>query len=260
VAARREPVAPAPRGQAGARELSQIGDTAASWVAGPVLVSSTRTAIVPLGPSGRPPVAMAKLPGTPGGATGQQREGRTLSVLAAKPAVGDFTRYLPLRLIDGYVGHQPFVVERAMPGVAGDTVGAAVVDDALLRRWVDLRVDILARTTRRRAAVERLRRRLHAAWARRHVEIGWVHGDFWPGNVLVDPATVRGGGIVDWEWAGADELPAQGDRSLAVLGVAVVGRVGRWPRPVAAAAGCGAWCRRSRHVARPGQDVGVGTG
>ena len=209
--------------------LSQIGDTAASWVAGPVIVSSTRTAVVPLGPPGRPPVAMAKLAGTPGGVKSQQREGRTLGALAAEPAVGDFTRFLPLRLTDGYVGTQPFVVERAIPGVAGDIVGEsaavgaasaiavlhartahpAVVNDALLRRWVDNRVDILARATRRRDAVERLRRRLHAAWAGRHVEIGWVHGDFWPGNVIVDPATGAAAGIVDWEWAGADELPAQ---------------------------------------------------
>jgi hypothetical protein len=209
--------------------LSQIGDTARSWVAGPVVVSSTRTAVVPLGPPGRPPVAMAKFPGTPGGVRSQQREGRMLGGLAAEPAVGDFTRFLPLRLTDGYVGGQPFVVERAMPGIAADIVGEsaavgaasaiavlhartarpAVVDDALLRRWVDNRIDILARSTRRRDAVERLRWRLHAAWAGRHVEIGWVHGDFWPGNVIVDPATGAAAGIIDWEWAGADELPAQ---------------------------------------------------
>jgi len=165
----------------------------------------------------------------------QQREGRALNALTAEPAVGDFTRFLPLRMTDGYVGDQPFVLERAMPGIAADTmasgsrmaasvtVGAAsaigvlhartahsaVVDAALLRRWVDLRVDILARATRRRDAVETLRRRLHAAWAGREVEIGWVHGDFWLGNVMVDPATGVAAGIIDWEWAARDELPAQ---------------------------------------------------
>jgi hypothetical protein len=74
---------------------------------------------------------------------------------------------------------------------------------------VDLRVDILARATRRRDAVETLRRRLHAAWAGREVEIGWVHGDFWLGNVMVDPATGVAAGIIDWEWAARDELAAQ---------------------------------------------------
>ncbi len=209
--------------------LSQIGDTAASWVAGPVIVSSTRTAVVPLGPPGRPPVAMAKLPGTPGGARSQQREGRTLGVLAAEPAVGDFTRFLPLRLTDGYVGAQPFVVERAMPGVAGDIVGesaavgaasaiavlhahtahTAVVDDALLRRWVDNRVDILARATRRRdgrrAAAQPAARRLGRTPRRdrlgaRRLLARQRHRR---------PGDGAAAGIVDWEWAGADELPAQ---------------------------------------------------
>lgn len=216
------------------RLLATIGDPAERWVAGSPLVSSTRTAVVPLGPPDSPPVAMAKLPGTWIGVSSQQREGRALNALAAEPAVGDFTRYLPLRMTDGYVGDQPFVLERAMPGIAADTVSGtgvaasatvgaasaigvlhartarpAVVDAALLRRWVDVRVEILARATRRRDAVEALRNRLHAAWAGREVEIGWVHGDFWLGNVMVDPTTGVAAGIVDWEWAARDELAAQ---------------------------------------------------
>jgi hypothetical protein len=217
------------------RLLATIGDPAQRWVAGPPLVSSTRTAVVPLGPPGGPPVAMAKLPGTRVGVSSQQREGRALNALTSEPAVGDFTRFLPLRMTDGYVGDQPFVLERAMPGIAADTVAsrgrvaasvtvgaasaigvlhartahAAVVDAALLRRWVDVRVDIVARATRRREALETLRRRLHAAWAGREVEIGWVHGDFWLGNVMVDPTTGVAAGIIDWEWAARDELAAQ---------------------------------------------------
>ena len=217
------------------RLLATIGDPARRWVAGPPLVSSTRTAVVPLGPPGGPPVAMAKLPGTRVGVSSQLREGRALNALSAEPAVGDFTRFLPLRMTDGYVGDQPFVLERAMPGIAADTVASrspvagsvtvgaasaigvlhtrtahpAVVDAALLRRWVDVRVDIVARATRRRDALETLRKRLHAAWAGREVEIGWVHGDFWLGNVMVDPATGVAAGIIDWEWAARDELAAQ---------------------------------------------------
>jgi hypothetical protein len=215
------------------RLLATIGDPAERWVAGPPLVSSTRTAVVPLGPPGCPPVAVAKLPGTRVGVTSQQREGRALDALAAEPAVGDFTRFLPLRMTDGYVGDQPFVLERAVPGIAADSVGvpgngsvaagaasaigvlhartahATVVDATLLRRWIDVRIEILCRATRRRGTVDGLRRRLHAAWAGRRVDIGWVHGDFWLGNVMVDPATGAPAGIVDWEWAARDELAAQ---------------------------------------------------
>jgi len=62
------------------RLLATIGDPAERWVAGPPLVSSTRTAVVPLGPPGCPPVAVAKLPGTRVGVTSQQREGRALDL------------------------------------------------------------------------------------------------------------------------------------------------------------------------------------
>jgi Phosphotransferase enzyme family len=211
------------------RVLGQLGDKAGSWVAGPVLVSSTRTAVVPLGPPGSAPVAMAKLPGTSDGFTSQQREGRALGLLAAEPAVGDFARLLPLRLGDGHIGAQPFVVERAIPGIAADAAGPsaavaaisairvlhertarlAVVGEDLLNQWVDQRIDILTRATRRHDVVDRLRRRLHTAWAGRHVQVSWVHGDFWAGNVIVDPATGAAEGIIDWEWAAADELPEQ---------------------------------------------------
>ena len=217
------------------RLLATIGDPAERWVAGPPLVSSTRTRGGAARAAGRPPVAMAKLPGTRVGVTSQQREGRALNALAAEPAVGDFTRFLPLRMTDGYVGDQPFVLERAMPGIAADTVpdggrvAASVTVGAALAIGVlhashgpsrrgrcgtapalgGCRVDILARATRRREALDGLRRRLHAAWAGREVEVGWVHGDFWLGNVMVDPATGVAAGIIDWEWAARDELPAQ---------------------------------------------------
>jgi hypothetical protein len=36
-----------------------------------------------------------------------------------------------------------------------------------------------------------------------------VHGVYWLGNVLADPSSGAVTGIVDWEWAGDRELPAQ---------------------------------------------------
>ena len=213
------------------RLLRELGETAESWVAGPVFVSNTRTAVVPLGPRDHEPVAMAKLPGTAAGAASQEREGRALAALSAQP-IGDFARLLPLRMGDGRVAGTPYVLERAIPGITADTADpgslalatdaaatiavlhsrtarSSIVDDALLRHWVDDRVDILARATRKHASAQRLRTRMHAAWAGRRVEIGWVHGDFWLGNVLLEPRTRAVAGIVDWEWAVPDELPAQ---------------------------------------------------
>jgi Phosphotransferase enzyme family len=209
--------------------LAAMGEPATHWVAGPPMISSTRTAVVPLGPAGMAPVAMAKIPGTAGAAAAQRREGRVLTALAAERSLGDFTSLLPVRLTDGSVGGQAFVVERALPGVPAETAGpsaaigaataiadlhrrtthSAVVDAAILRRWVDDRVELLTRATRRHATVDRLRGHLRRSWAGRRVDVCWVHGDFWLGNVMVDARTGATAGIVDWEWAEADELPAQ---------------------------------------------------
>jgi aminoglycoside phosphotransferase (APT) family kinase protein len=39
-----------------------------------------------------------------------------------------------------------------------------------------------------------------------HISLGWVHGDFWSENVLVDPASGLVTGVVDWDSAEASGL------------------------------------------------------
>jgi aminoglycoside phosphotransferase (APT) family kinase protein len=48
---------------------------------------------------------------------------------------------------------------------------------------------------------------LRDALAGRRVAVSWVHGDFVPGNILVDPVARRVTGIVDWELARPADLP-----------------------------------------------------
>ena len=52
-----------------------------------------------------------------------------------------------------------------------------------------------------------MRRELCDALAARRLAVGWSHGDFVPGNILVDPAAARVTGIVDWELARPADLP-----------------------------------------------------
>jgi aminoglycoside phosphotransferase (APT) family kinase protein len=86
-----------------------------------------------------------------------------------------------------------------------------------------------------------LRERLHAGLLGREVQAGWIHGDFWLGNIRVAPDTGRATGIIDWDCAGSPELPAHDLVHLALYGqslergvslgsmVAEVVEKGTWP-------------------------------
>lgn len=77
------------------------------------------------------------------------------------------------------------------------TQSVQVVDDGMLGRWVDEPADLIRRTVRASGGVDRLISTLHKDLAGRQVTLGWTHGDFHPGNILVSAdGTVTG--IVDW--------------------------------------------------------------
>jgi hypothetical protein len=88
------------------------------------------------------------------------------------------------------------------------TAATALVDDATLERWVTTPLDGLRQLGRPARALARLGGELREFLAGRSVEVSWVHGDYWPGNLLVDELTGSLHGVVDWEWAAAGELPA----------------------------------------------------
>ena len=50
---------------------------------------------------------------------------------------------------------------------------------------------------------------LSAALTGRAMRIGWIHGDLWPANVLIDPATWQVSGLVDVDSAEPGELLLQ---------------------------------------------------
>src|SRR5581483_8738220 len=63
----------------------------------------------------------------------------------------------------------------------------------VLARWLDVPLDLLHRLTqalpqssRYDRVVERVRAELHTALSGREVQVGWIHGDFWPSNLLVN--------------------------------------------------------------------------
>jgi aminoglycoside phosphotransferase (APT) family kinase protein len=214
--------------------VAQSGvEEAAGWVLQAAHLSGTQVAVLMVGAPGRPAAAVVKMPATPGGVASQRREAEALAALRAERSLGELAELIPGRLAEGELDGIAYTVERAVPGVEGrvllgdpsmrDRVVAAaaavigrfhqatstqvVVDDELLERWVGSRVRLLAPATRNAAALERLEQLLRRAWEGRSVDVAWVHGDYWPANVIFDPALAVAG-IIDWEWAAARELPA----------------------------------------------------
>src|SRR5205823_14958834 len=85
----------------------------------------------------------------------------------------------------------------------GDLV---TVDAAQVAEWIDGPLDVLAahaarggRLGRRMSsAIRRLRADLTEGLVGRTLRVGWVHGDYTAGNVLVDDAGTAVTGVIDW--------------------------------------------------------------
>ena len=234
------------------REVVAQSDAAEAtgWVLHASHLSGTQVVVLMVGLPGEPPAAVVKIPSTSEGVASQRREAEALAALRSEPSVGDLAALIPGRLAEGEVAGIAYTVERAVPGVEGRvllgdpamrdrvvaaaagvirrlhraTATTALVDDELLERWVSSRARLLAPATRNAAALERLERLLRRAWEGRSVEVAWVHGDYWPANVIFDRESAsRTGsgdlkvtGIIDWEWAAPRELPAHDLLYLAI--------------------------------------------
>jgi Phosphotransferase enzyme family len=102
---------------------------------------------------------------------------------------------------------------RLIDGLHSATASERRIDAETLEGWMHLplrRLERFAETRHRRgellASVDLLGRDLAGSLLGRTVRLGWIHGDFWPGNILAEPGTGRITGVVDWDQATADQL------------------------------------------------------
>lgn len=179
--------------------------------------------------------AALKVATTGRGVASLQREQETLRRLWSDGGLGDWRALLPEPLAAGQAGGGAYLLTRRLPGLDGRRLVAeqaawltpaaisaiaplhllaaepAVAGAALLRQLVDEPASRLRQVASSATSLERLVSALRARLEGHRVTLGWTHGDFYPGNVLV---SARGQvvGIVDWGQAR--------ERDLAIMDIA----------------------------------------
>jgi aminoglycoside phosphotransferase (APT) family kinase protein len=200
-------------------------------------LTSTDMAVVVLAPVDESPCLVIKLPLTAEAARGLERETGVLAALHDDERLGAWRDLVPHPCASGRVERQCYRVDLALTGrpaldrakdpaargrmleQAAETIQvvhratATTVpgDLALTKRWIDAHLGELlhhGRPSRSLASrFERLRHELHDALAGHTFSAGWIHGDYWLGNILFSGEVSRPDGIVDWDAAGPVELP-----------------------------------------------------
>jgi Ser/Thr protein kinase RdoA (MazF antagonist) len=214
------------------------------WRTDRALRTVTDTSVLTVsGPRGE---AVLKVTNTQSGLAGLRREGDVLRRLWADEGLGNWRAMLPVPLDSGDADSGAFLLTSRLPGQDGREVppetasrvtSAAVdaitslhrrtrtirmVDQALLSSWVDQPAQRVRMALPANGAVGRLAESLRADLSGRMLTLGWTHGDFHPGNLLVG-ADGRVTGIVDWGEARDEDLPVL-DLAFWLLTVPVPGQ------------------------------------
>jgi aminoglycoside phosphotransferase (APT) family kinase protein len=202
-------------------------------------VTSTGVVVVMVGPRDAEPCAVIKLARTAPAVAVLRRETAVLTALHAQPGLGSWRELMPQPYADGELSGYRYRIDSALPGrlrigrspdhpgwrhllrQAAEAIAvlhrqtATVVDvnAKVLKLWVDAPLHELSQLRGRDAALARRLRRLHdelyEALVGHRLSAGWIHGDYWLGNLLFagsDPSLTALRGIVDWETAAAAEL------------------------------------------------------
>jgi aminoglycoside phosphotransferase (APT) family kinase protein len=189
-----------------------------------------------------------KVPSTVEAAPALRRQAAVLDELHADPRLAGWCAVVPRGLGRGRVNGRDYWVEEALAGrpptvslVRGGRAGGLleagarlaeelhartaaerVLDRATVDAWVDRPAGRVEEyLTARRCPPERvetlgrIRGELAAFLTGRTVRTSWIHGDFWPGNLLVSGAAITG--AVDWDQAHRGQAPLHDLLHLHVL-------------------------------------------
>jgi O-antigen/teichoic acid export membrane protein/thymidylate kinase len=210
-----------------------------SWVPGRISVTETGVGLVRLGPLEEPGRLIVKLPLSAGAEDALETHVRVVRQLTADSRLRSWSDLLPIIRGEGQAGELRYVVEDLLPGRPASALvrGAArasaltaaaeaiaemhdrtreqlLADDDVLDSWIWRPVRAVCaalpaslRSNMRVDAFHEIASCAVRAIGGREVRVGWIHGDYWPGNVLVSADGARATGIVDWDLAGPRQPP-----------------------------------------------------
>jgi hypothetical protein len=197
-------------------------------------------AMAMLGHPGQSPSLIVKIGHDLDARAGLDREATMLRALRSDERLGQWRDLLPLECARGEWRGFGYVVERALPGRSAlhlfldpamreqlqtnvvevistlhqRTASVITVDEPALDRWIGTPISLIRRLASRRqwavpsvARLDSLELELRASLLGRKATTCWVHGDFWPGNLLVATDGLAVTGIVDWDMGATDDLP-----------------------------------------------------
>jgi aminoglycoside phosphotransferase len=221
------------------RDVTNDGhEAAANWRLRRIQRTLTGIAVMHLGPPTDAPVAILMLPQTAAGVRLLRRHASAIAQLHADEASAPIAHLVPRVIRQGEIQRQYYLLMEALPGESAIGMlsepahratmlrDAAELISGLHRRsrrpltidlltsveWIDRpaqTINALLDPRHReelRLPLERLRDELHESLASRNLFVGWIHGDFWPGNLLVDRVGAITG-IVDWDRADRSQPP-----------------------------------------------------
>jgi phosphotransferase family enzyme len=224
-----------------------------NWSIADARWTDNRVAVVKLMSTAGAQPLILKLAATTHGGQSLTRERTVLDALGMVRGLKGWRDRVPTVVANGTIGTRMWLAETALPGtparaVMGDpeqrrwllpealaaiaqlharTAVVRPVEDADLDAWIDEPAARLGRLIGRGGGrlpvLETLRNDLRSALLGCPLPIGWIHGDFWPGNLLVDQAAGTVTGIVDWDQAAAEQLALHDVLHLALYSRRIAG-------------------------------------
>ena len=211
-----------------------------NWEIQHVNHSLTDMDVLVIGPRNSPFTAILHLPASQSAILGFEHQKKICASLQADTRLGEWRRLLPNLIHEGQFQDKPYWIVERLPGInAADvmldpnkrqialhsslgvverlhqiTAVEAVVDKKMLEELVIDPLQNIRNSTliyyhpKSRYLLDRLEEQLSETLSCQQLTIGWIHGDYWPANILVTPDGSEVTGIVDWDLSQPTSLPS----------------------------------------------------